>query len=65
MALKERSQHRYHIKTILDKMKTVNKWQHDLLQGVLMLSIGIKERLNFLQLSRYGVHGEQHHRGHL
>ncbi len=46
-------------------MKTVNKWQHDLLQGVLMLSIGIKERLNFLQLSRHGIHGEQHHGDHL
>ncbi len=62
MILKEKSQYKYHIKTILDKMRPINKWQYDFLQEILMLFISIKGRLNFLQLSRYGAHGEQHYR---
>ena len=43
-------------------MKSINKWQYDFLIEVFMLFISIKGRLNFLQLSRYGTHGEQHYR---
>ena len=43
-------------------MKSINKWQYDFLLEVFMLFISIKGRLNFLQLSRFGIHGEQHYR---
>jgi hypothetical protein len=43
-------------------MKPINKWQYDFLLEVFLLFISIKGRLNFLQLSRFGLHGEQHYR---
>ena len=63
MALfKEKSQYKDHIKTVLNKMKTINKWQYDFLVEVFVLFISIKDRLNFLQLGRYGNFSEQHYR---
>ncbi len=43
-------------------MKDVNKWQYDFMLEVFGLFLSIKGRLNFMQLSRYGDHGEQHYR---
>ena len=60
--LKEKSQYKDHIKMILNKMKTINKWQYDFLVEVFVLFISIKGRLNFLQLGRYGNFSEQHYR---
>ena len=51
---KEESQYKDHIKMILNKMRTINKWQYDFLVEVFLLFISIKGRLNFLQLGRYG-----------
>ena len=47
---------------ILNKIKTINKWQYDFLVKVFVLFISIKGRLNFLQLGRYGNFSEQHYR---
>ena len=47
---------------ILNKMKTLHKWQYDFLVEVFVLFISIKGRLNFLQLGRYGNFSEQHYR---
>jgi len=51
-----------HIKKILNKMPNINKWQYDFMLNVLVLFMSIKGRINFLQLSRYGKHCEQHFR---
>ena len=59
---KEKSQYKDHIKMILNKMKTINKWQYDFLVEVFLLFISIKGRLNFFQLGRYGNFSEQHYR---
>lgn len=62
MIIKEKSSYKDHIKNVLDKMKNINKWQHDFIVEVFVLFISIKGRLNFLQLDRYGNRGEQHYR---
>jgi hypothetical protein len=43
-------------------MKGVNKWRYDFIVEVFGLILSIKGRINFLQLDRYGAHGEQHYR---
>jgi len=62
MTLKGKSISKYHIKTILDKMSGINKWQYYFIQTILLLFMSIKGRINFLQLSRYSDFGEQHFR---
>jgi hypothetical protein len=62
MIIKEKSSYKYHIKKVLDKMKDVNKWQNDFILEVFVLFVSIKGRLNFMQLRRYGIRGEQHYR---
>jgi hypothetical protein len=43
-------------------MKGVNKWRRDFFIEVLWLYLGIKGRINYLQLARYGKFGEQRYR---
>ena len=62
MIFKEESSYKDHTKRVLNKMKSINKWQYDFIVEVLGLFLGIKGRLNFLQLSRYAKAGEQHYR---
>lgn len=52
-----------HIKNILDKMQGVNKWRYDFMLEVFGLLLSIKDRINFLQLERFGNHTEQRYRG--
>jgi hypothetical protein len=62
MIFKEQSSYKVQIKTLLNKMKSVNKWQHDFVVETLGLFLAIKGRVNFMQLSRYSNHGEQYFR---
>jgi hypothetical protein len=62
MMFKERPSYKDHTKRVLDKMKSVNKWQYGFILEILGLLLGIKGRLNFLQSGRYGKGGEQHYR---
>lgn len=43
-------------------MSGIGKWRYDFMIEVLGLFLSIKGRINFLQLARYGVHGEQRYR---
>ena len=62
MIFKEKSNYKDHTKRILKKMKGVKKWQYGFILETLGLFLGIKGRINFLQLGRYSSHGEQHFR---
>jgi len=63
MFLKERSSYKEGlVKNILDKMNGINKWQYDFIVETFGLFLGIKGRMNFLRLGRYGKHGEQSYR---
>jgi len=62
MIFKEESSYKDHTKRVLNKMKGVNKWQYDFIIEILGLFLSIKGRLNFIGLSRYANHGEQHFR---
>lgn len=42
--------------------KPLNKWRKDFIIDVLWLILSIQGKINFLQLARYGKHGEQHYR---
>lgn len=44
-------------------MSGIGKWRYDFMLEVLGLFLSIKGRVNFLQLARYGAHGEQRYRG--
>jgi len=50
------------INSILKKMSPLNKWRKDFIIEVLWLFLAIKDRINFLQLGRYGNFGEQRYR---
>ena len=63
MVIKERSSYKYHTKTLLDKMRGVNKRQYNFIIEIFGLFLSIKGRMNFLQLDRYGRYGEQCYRG--
>ena len=60
MTLKGKSISKYHIKTILDKISGINKWQYYFIQTILLLFMSTKGWINFLQLSRYSDFGEQY-----
>lgn len=62
MIFKEQSSYKDSIKNLLNKMKSINKWQHDFIIETLGLFLSIKGRINFTQLGRYSNHGEQHFR---
>jgi hypothetical protein len=46
----------------INKLPKLNKYRKDFLVEVFILFMSIKGRINFLQLSRYGKHGEQRYR---
>lgn len=62
MIIQEPTSYKVQVKNILNKMKEVNKWRYDFMVDVFGLILSIKGRINFLQLDRYGNHGEQHYR---
>jgi len=62
MIIQELTSYKDQIKNILNKMKGVNKWRYDFILETFGLLLSIKGRINFLQLDRYGIHGEQHYR---
>jgi hypothetical protein len=62
MIIQEPTSYKVQFKNILNKMKGVNKWRYDFMVDVFGLILSIKGRINFLQLDRYGNHGEQHYR---
>lgn len=62
MILKEKSSYKDLTKKILNKMPGINKWQYVFMIEILGLYLSIKGRINFLQLGRYGKHGEQRYR---
>ena len=43
-------------------MYGINKWRRDFFIEVLWLFLGIKGRINFMQLARYGSCSEQRYR---
>jgi len=62
MIIQESTNYKIQVKNILNKMKGVNKWRYDFMLEVFGLILSIKGRINFLQLDRFGNHGEQHYR---
>jgi len=62
MIIQESTSYKVQVKNILNKMKGVNKWRYDFMIEVFGLILSIKGRINFLQLERFGNHGEQHYR---
>ena len=48
--------------SFLSLIKPLNKWRKDFIIEVLWLILSIQGKINFLQLARYGKHGEQHYR---
>ncbi len=42
--------------------KPLGKWRKDFIIDILWLILSIQGKINFLQLARYGKHGEQHYR---
>ncbi len=62
MIIQESTSYKDQVKNILNKMKEVNKWRYDFMLEVFGLILSIKGRINFLQLNRFGSHGEQHYR---
>lgn len=62
MVLKEKSSYKGLVKNILFKMSGINKRQNDFLVEIFGLFLGIKGRLNFLRLGRYGKGCEQSYR---
>ena len=47
---------------LLELGAKINKWHKNFMLEVLLLYLIIPGRINFLQLGRYGKHGEQHYR---
>ena len=62
MIIQESTSYKVQVKNILNKMKGVKKWRYDFMLEVFRLILSIKGRINFLQLDRFGNHGEQHYR---
>jgi hypothetical protein len=62
MIIQESTSYKVQVKNILNKMKGINKWRYDFMIEVFGLFLSIKGRINFLQLNRFGNHGEQHYR---
>lgn len=52
----------YLLNNTLDSFGHLNKWRKDFIIDVLWLFLGIKGRINFLQLERYGTFCEQRYR---
>ncbi|QZT38399.1 transposase [Halosquirtibacter xylanolyticus] len=62
MIIKGNNIYKTRIETILSKMSNINSWRKAFLTETLILFLCIKGRINFLQLGRYGKHGEQRYR---
>ncbi len=63
MNLNELDQYSDIIISLLSKSAVkINKWREKFMLEVLLLYLIIPGRINFLQLSRYGTHGEQRYR---
>jgi hypothetical protein len=60
--IKSQSSSKGLIKSTINKMMGVKKWQGDFMQEIILLFLSIKGRINFLQLGRYGDHQEQRYR---
>jgi len=63
MIIEGHTECKYHLKKILDKMPGLGKWRYGFMMEVFVLLLSIKGRTDFLQLARYGAHGEQRYRG--
>lgn len=50
------------VRTILIKMQSIGLWRMRFIEEILLLFIGLKGRINFLQLSRYGYMTERSYR---
>src|SRR5690554_2302154 len=59
MIFQELSQFKYQVKKALNKMAGLNKCRKKFFIHTMGLYLGIKGRINFLQLERYGNHDEQ------
>lgn len=62
MIITGHSTYKDYIKNVLNKMESVKKWQYDFILEIFGLFLGIKGRVNFLQLARFGKHTEQRYR---
>lgn len=47
---------------LIESGAKINKWREKFMLEVLLLYMIIPVRINFLQLGRYGIHGEQRYR---
>lgn len=50
------------IRTIIQKMVEIDKWQQRFIEHIFMLCLGMHGRFNFLQMSREGMYNEQSYR---
>lgn len=62
MLLKAKSYYNILIYSILEKQTRISKWRRDFFCEVFWLFLSISGRINFMQLGRYGKHGEQRYR---
>lgn len=62
VTIEGQTQYKYHIKKALDKMDSIKNVQQKFILEILYLFLGIKGRINFLQLGRFGKHSEQYYR---
>lgn len=64
MISQELSQFKYHVNNAISKMIGLNKNRKSFFINAMRLFLGIKGKINFLQLERYGVSDEQTYRNH-
>lgn len=62
MRIRDNKPYKSLIINTLDKISKFNKRRIDFLHETIILFLSIKGRINFLQLSRFGTHGEQRYR---
>ena len=48
--------------SMLSNLSNINPWRKDFILETFVLFLSIRERINFLQLARYGKHKEQRYR---
>lgn len=62
MTIKEPEPYNAQIISMMDKLSNINRWRKTFLLETLILFLSIRERINFLQLTRCGKYKEQRYR---